>query len=68
MMSMGLERLMGTMKMKLRKSFKGKKHLNYDEIEKCESMRIELRSRKAKKLIEETLKFADSPTKRSLSI
>ncbi|KAI3503189.1 hypothetical protein L1887_31626 [Cichorium endivia] len=34
---------------------------NYDKIEKSESMRIEIRSKKARRLIEETLKVADSP-------
>lgn len=34
---------------------------SYDKIEKSESMRIEIRSKKARKLIEETLKVADSP-------
>ncbi|KMT18474.1 hypothetical protein BVRB_2g026160 [Beta vulgaris subsp. vulgaris] len=68
MMTMGLERLMGTLKTKLLRSFKGKKSYDYDEIEKSESMRIEIRSKKARKLIEETLKIADYPTKRSLSI
>ncbi|KAF9663931.1 hypothetical protein SADUNF_Sadunf17G0103300 [Salix dunnii] len=36
----------------------------YDKIEKSDSMRVEIRSRKARKLIEETLKIADSPRKR----
>uniref|UniRef100_A0A803LAQ4 Uncharacterized protein n=1 Tax=Chenopodium quinoa TaxID=63459 RepID=A0A803LAQ4_CHEQI len=68
MVTMGLERLMVTLKTKLARSFKGKKLYEYDEIEKSESMRIEIRSKKARKLIEETLKVADSPTKRSVSI
>ncbi|KAL4322804.1 hypothetical protein AHAS_Ahas04G0265400 [Arachis hypogaea] len=33
----------------------------YDKMEKSESMRVEIRSRKARKLIEDTLKIADSP-------
>jgi len=33
----------------------------YDKIEKSDSMRVEIRSRKARKLVEETLKIADSP-------
>lgn len=68
MLTIGFEKWMGTLKTKLRWSFKGKKEFGYDEIEKSESMRIEIRSKKARKLIEETLKFADSPTKRSLSL
>ncbi|KAL2895936.1 Glutamate--tRNA ligase 2 [Bienertia sinuspersici] len=67
MVTMVLERLVGTLKSKLLKSFKGKKPYGYDEIEKSESMRIEIRSRKARKLIEETLKVADSPTKSTIS-
>ncbi|KAG6715639.1 hypothetical protein I3842_04G004300 [Carya illinoinensis] len=57
MVMMGLERLLMTLKSKLR-SLKMKKP--YDKIEKSESMRIEIRSRKARKLIEKTLKKADS--------
>ncbi|KAL8251147.1 hypothetical protein R6Q59_034840 [Mikania micrantha] len=34
---------------------------SYDKIEKSDSMRVEIRSRKARKLIEQTLKLADSP-------
>ncbi|KAG6659059.1 hypothetical protein I3843_03G006100 [Carya illinoinensis] len=55
---MGLERLVVTLKSKIR-SLKTKKL--YDKIEKSESMRFEIRSRKARKLIEKTLKTADSP-------
>ncbi|KDP24356.1 hypothetical protein JCGZ_25652 [Jatropha curcas] len=62
MVMMGLERLMGNLKSKIR-SLKMKKP--YDKIEKSESMRVEIRSRKAKKLIEETLKIADSPKSRT---
>lgn len=40
---------------------------NYDKMEKSESMRVEMRSRKARKLIEETLKTADSPKSKSLA-
>ncbi|KAJ9564275.1 hypothetical protein OSB04_000241 [Centaurea solstitialis] len=61
-------RLMVSLKMKL-KSLKMKKPVvdddcswnSYDKIEKSESMRVEIRSKKARKLIEETLKVADSP-------
>ncbi|KAL7607198.1 hypothetical protein Lser_V15G20439 [Lactuca serriola] len=34
---------------------------SYNKIEKSDSMRVEIRSRKARKLIEETLRVADSP-------
>lgn len=37
----------------------------YDKIEKSESMRVEIRSKKARKLIEQTLQIADSPKTRS---
>ncbi|KAJ9173100.1 hypothetical protein P3X46_016270 [Hevea brasiliensis] len=62
MVMMGLERLVVTLKSKIR-SLKMKKP--YDKIEKSESMRVEIRSRKARKLIEETLKIADSPKSRT---
>ncbi|KAL3723464.1 hypothetical protein ACJRO7_035616 [Eucalyptus globulus] len=65
MVMMGIERLVGSLKSKLR-SLKLKKPL-YDKIEKSDSMRVEIRSRKARKLIEETLKVADSPKSRSVA-
>ncbi|CAJ1947314.1 unnamed protein product [Sphenostylis stenocarpa] len=57
---MGLGRLMVTLKSKIR-CLKIVKKGEYDKVEKSESMRMEIRSRKARKLIEETLKVADSP-------
>ncbi|PWA29947.1 hypothetical protein CTI12_AA626570 [Artemisia annua] len=65
---MVLGRLMASLKTKLW-SLKMKKPVveddsswhSYDKIEKSESMRIEIRSKKARKLIEETLRVADSP-------
>jgi len=62
---MGLGRLVVTLKSKIR-SLKLKKP--YDKMEKSESMRVEIRSRKAKKLIEETLKIADSPKSRTFTL
>jgi len=62
---MGLGRLVGTLKSKIR-SLKLKKP--YDKMEKSESMRVEIRSRKARKLIEETLKIADSPKSRTFTL
>lgn len=59
MVLMGLGRLVGTLKSKIRSLKIMKKP--YDKIEKSESMRVEIRSRKAQKLIEDTLKIADSP-------
>ncbi|GFP91426.1 hypothetical protein PHJA_001286600 [Phtheirospermum japonicum] len=63
MMGLGLGRLMTSLKSKL-KSMKIMKK-PYDKIEKSESMRIELRSQKARKLIHDTLRIADSPKTRS---
>ncbi|KAK4367663.1 hypothetical protein RND71_011455 [Anisodus tanguticus] len=56
---MGFERLMA----KLRRSLKIKE--SYHKIEKSESMRVEIRSKKARKLIQQTLKIADSPKSKS---
>ncbi|KAL5095674.1 hypothetical protein RYX36_000001 [Vicia faba] len=61
---MGLGRLVGTLKSKI-KSLKMKKP--YNKVEKSESMRVEIKSRKARKLIEETLKIADSPNTKSFN-
>lgn len=63
MMGGSLEKLMGNLKSRLLKSLRTKKV--YDKIEKSESMRVEIRSRKARKLIERTLTIADSPNSRS---
>ncbi|CAN4119276.1 unnamed protein product [Withania somnifera] len=57
----GLERLMIRLKMKLKGSSMKIKKEFYDKIEKSESMRVEIRSKKARKLNEKTLKIADSP-------
>ncbi|KAJ6960368.1 hypothetical protein NC653_038411 [Populus alba x Populus x berolinensis] len=65
MMTMGLGSLVMNLKSKIR-SLKMKKP--YDKIEKSDSMRVEIRSRKAKKLIEETLKIADSPGKKTYAL
>ncbi|KAE9604991.1 hypothetical protein Lal_00036867 [Lupinus albus] len=54
---MGLGGFVVSLKSKI-KSLKVKKP--YDKVEKSESMRVEIRSRKARKIIEETLKVADS--------
>ncbi|WRX20823.1 hypothetical protein QQP08_013310 [Theobroma cacao] len=53
----GLRQIGGELEIKT----KMKKPAYYDKIEKSESMRVEIRSRKARKLIEETMKIADSP-------
>lgn len=61
---MGLERLMINLKMKLKKSQKMMQE-PYQKIEKSESMRVEIRSRKARRLVGRTLKITDSPQTRS---
>ncbi|KAK7340775.1 hypothetical protein VNO77_21488 [Canavalia gladiata] len=60
----GLGRLVVTLKSKIR-CLKLKNP--YDKMEKSESMRVEIRSRKARKLIEETLKIADSPKSKTFT-
>ncbi|TMW99458.1 hypothetical protein EJD97_002474 [Solanum chilense] len=62
---MGFERLMIRLKMKLKGSSPKIKKDLYDKIEKSESMRVEIRSKKAQKLNKKTLKIADSPKTRS---
>lgn len=68
MVMMGLEKLMTSLKSKV-KSMKMKNKGSgadyYNKIDKSESMRVEIRSRKARKLIQDTLKIADSPKTRS---
>ncbi|CAI9109973.1 OLC1v1009922C1 [Oldenlandia corymbosa var. corymbosa] len=58
----GFGKMMTNLKSKL-KTLKIRKV--YDKIEKSESMRVEIRSRKARKLIEQTLRIADSPKTKS---
>ncbi|KAG5093034.1 hypothetical protein JHK82_051812 [Glycine max] len=65
MVMLGLGRLVVTLKSKIR-SLKLKKP--YDKMEKSYSMRVEIRSRKARKLIEETLKIADSPKSKTFNL
>ncbi|KAL5725982.1 hypothetical protein ACHQM5_009057 [Ranunculus cassubicifolius] len=60
---MGLESLVMNLKSKVLKVLRPKKV--YTKVEKSESMRIEIRSKKARKLIEDTLKVADSPRNKS---
>lgn len=57
-----LEKLVGNLKAKL-KSLKGKKP--YDKMGKTESMRVEIRSKRAQKFIAKNLKTADSMGKKS---
>ncbi|KAK7381147.1 hypothetical protein VNO78_33673 [Psophocarpus tetragonolobus] len=64
---MGLGRLMVTLKSKIRSLKIIMKKPDYDKVEKSESMRMEIRSKKARKLIEETLKVADSPKSKAFA-
>ncbi|BAU01466.1 hypothetical protein VIGAN_11070600, partial [Vigna angularis var. angularis] len=64
--AMGLGRLMVSLKSKMR-CLKIVKKSEYDKVEKSESMRMEIRSRKARKLIEQTLKVADSPKSKTFA-
>lgn len=65
---MGLDRLVGNLKSKLRSLKMKKPAADYNKIEKSESMRVEIRSKKARKLIEKTLKVADSPKTKTFAL
>ncbi|KAK1297011.1 hypothetical protein QJS10_CPB15g00926 [Acorus calamus] len=67
MVMMGVERLVGSLKSKL-KALKMTKKKPYEKIDKSESMRVEIRSRRAQKIVEETLKIADSPRIKTYAI
>lgn len=60
-----LENLVESIKSKVRALKKSKKP--YVKMDKSASVRVEIRSRKARKLIDKTLKVADQPGKRSIS-
>ncbi|GMI74612.1 hypothetical protein like AT3G19660 [Hibiscus trionum] len=63
-----LENLMATIKSKVR-ALKKSKNSNkpYVKMDKSSSVKVEIRSRKARKLIDKTLKAADLPGKRTVS-
>lgn len=63
---MVMKMVISNLKSKL-KWFKSRKKPNnyYDKVDKTESMRVEIKSNKAKKLIADTLKIADSPGRKS---
>ncbi|KAL8554753.1 hypothetical protein ACS0TY_002810 [Phlomoides rotata] len=63
-MAIQLENLMQSIKSKVRALKKSKKP--YVKMDKSASVRVEIRSRKAKKLIDKTLKAADNPGKKPL--
>ncbi|XP_021892268.1 uncharacterized protein LOC110810406 [Carica papaya] len=60
-----LESLVESIKSKVRALKKTKKP--YIKMDKSSSVKVEIRSRKARKLIDKTLKVADHPGKRSIS-
>ncbi|XP_009617677.1 uncharacterized protein [Nicotiana tomentosiformis] len=64
-MAIQLENLVESIKSKVRKLKKSKKP--YIKMDKSSSVRVEIRSRKARKLIDKTLQAADNPGKSSLS-
>ncbi|XVE49353.1 hypothetical protein DITRI_Ditri01bG0076700 [Diplodiscus trichospermus] len=61
-----LENLVETIKSKVRALKKSKKK-PYIKMDKSSSVKVEIRSRKARKLIDKTLKVADRPGKRAIS-
>ncbi|XP_059298326.1 uncharacterized protein LOC132051034 [Lycium ferocissimum] len=63
-MGIQLENLVESIKSKVRKLKKSKK--TYMKMEKSSSVKVEIRSKKARKLVEKTLQAADRPGKRSL--
>ncbi|KAJ4716114.1 Glucose-repressible alcohol dehydrogenase transcriptional effector like [Melia azedarach] len=61
-----LENLVESIKSKVR-SLKKSKNKPYIKMDKSSSVKVEIRSRKARKLIDKTLKVADHPGKRTIS-
>ncbi|KAF9675784.1 hypothetical protein SADUNF_Sadunf09G0068800 [Salix dunnii] len=64
-MAIQLENLVQSIKSKVRALKKSKKP--YIKMDKSASVRVEIRSRKARKLIDKTLRAADHPGKRTVS-
>ncbi|KAJ6948791.1 hypothetical protein NC651_002950 [Populus alba x Populus x berolinensis] len=64
-MAIQLENLVQSIKSKVRALKKSKKP--YVKMDKSASVRVEIRSRKARKLIDKTLQVADRPGKRTIS-
>ncbi|KAL2537275.1 Uncharacterized protein Fot_18666 [Forsythia ovata] len=62
---MKLENLVKSIKSKVRSLKKSKKP--YVKMDKSASVKVEIRSKKARKLIDKTLKVADQPGKRTIS-
>ncbi|KAM7479094.1 hypothetical protein LguiA_027307 [Lonicera macranthoides] len=59
-----LENLVQSIKSKVRALKKSKKP--YEKMDKSPSVKVEIRSKKARKLIDKTLKLADSTGKRTI--
>ncbi|XAR72990.1 hypothetical protein NMG60_11019826 [Bertholletia excelsa] len=64
-MAIQLENLVESIKSKVR-SLKKSKKKPYVRMDKSASVKVEIRSRQARKLIDKTLKAADQPGKRSI--
>ncbi|KAJ8768924.1 hypothetical protein K2173_023919 [Erythroxylum novogranatense] len=64
-MAIQLENLVQSIKSKVRGLKKSKKP--YVKMDKSASVKVEIRSRKAKQMIEKTMKVADRPGKRSIN-
>ncbi|KAL7206329.1 hypothetical protein ACSBR2_019108 [Camellia fascicularis] len=65
-MAIQLENLVESIKSKVR-SLKKSKKKPYIKMDKSASVKVEIRSRQARKLIDKTLKVADRPGKRTIS-
>ncbi|KAL5788031.1 hypothetical protein ACOSP7_004980 [Xanthoceras sorbifolium] len=66
-MTIQLEHLVESIKSKVRALNLKKKKKPYIKMDKSSSVRVEIRSRKARKLIDKTLKVADHPGKRTIA-
>ncbi|GMN52391.1 hypothetical protein TIFTF001_021557 [Ficus carica] len=62
-----LESLVETIKSKVRALKMKKPKKAYIKMDKSSSVKVEIRSRKARKLIDKTLKVADRPGNRTIS-
>ncbi|KAI3834396.1 hypothetical protein MKW92_031669 [Papaver armeniacum] len=65
-MAIQLESLVESIKSKVKFLKKSKKNKPYVKMDKSSSVRVEIKSRKARKLIDKTMKVADRPGKKSL--
>ncbi|KAJ8645352.1 hypothetical protein MRB53_007100 [Persea americana] len=62
-----VENLVESIKSKVRSLKRSRKKKPYVMMDKSSSVKVEIRSRKARNLIDKTLKVADSPGKKSIS-